>query len=157
MRKVVAIGLSGLVVCSFAGAGYSSLTPGAAELSHQYTHLIETNQSQTCESLSQSALLAERTVSVSRGVKVASVSFIAGGKQLDFGNIDFEDPTIELCKKKAIPKPPARQGKIRELIVLTAVPISINAVTAAINMKKRLHLSQYHQRRQLRRPVYVLL
>ena len=100
MRKVVAIGLSGLVVCSFAGAGYSSLTPGAAELSHQYTHLIETNQSQTCESLSQSALFAERTVSVSRGVKVASVSFIAGGKQLDFGNIDFEDPTIELCKKE---------------------------------------------------------
>ena len=100
MRKVVAIGLSGLVVCSFAGAGYSSLTPGAAELSHQYTHLIETNQSQTFESLSQSALLAERTVSVSRGVKVASVSFIAGDKQLDFGNIDFEDPTIELCKKE---------------------------------------------------------
>lgn len=100
MRKVVTIGLSGLVVCSFAGAGYSSLTPGAAELSHQYTHLIETNQSQTFESLSQSALLAERTVSVSRGVKVASVSFIAGGKQLDFGNIDFEDPTIELCKKE---------------------------------------------------------
>ena len=100
MRKVVAIGLSGLVVCSFAGAGYSSLTPGAAELSHQYTHLIETNQSQTCESLSQSALLAERTVSFSRGVKVASVTFITGGKQLDFGNIDFEDPTIELCKEE---------------------------------------------------------
>ena len=100
MRKVVAIGLSGLVVCSFAGAGYSSLTPGAAELSHQYTHLIETNQSQTFESLSQSALLAERTVSFSRGVKVASVTFITGGKQLDFGNIDFEDPTIELCKEE---------------------------------------------------------
>lgn len=70
MRKVVAIGLSGLVVCSFAGAGYSSLTPGAAELSHQYTHLIETNQSQTFESLSQSALLAERTVSVPAVLKL---------------------------------------------------------------------------------------
>ena len=110
MRKVVMIGLSGLVVCSFAGAGYSSLTPRAAELSHQYTHLIETNQSQTFESLSQSALLAERTVSLSHGVKVASVTFITGDNQLDFGNVEFADPSDQLCKDKGYTKTSCSSG-----------------------------------------------
>ena len=100
MRKAVAIGLSGLVIYSYSGVGHSSLKPLASAVSHQYTHLIETNQSQTFESLSQSALLAERTVSLSKFTQIASVTFITGGSRLDFGNVEFEDASVQACQKR---------------------------------------------------------
>ena len=102
MRKVVTIGLSGLVVCSFAGAGYSSLTPGTAEFSQQYTHLIETNQSQTSESLSQTLSLElpdTGSVSVKNFPKLANVTFITGGDKVNFSTPEFLDTSADDCKR----------------------------------------------------------
>ena len=106
MRKVVAIGLLGFAICSFAGAGYSSLTPGAAELSQQYTHLIETNQSQIREALSQTLSLElpdTGSVSLRNFSKLAGVHFIVGNNGQTFADAgmsnEFDDPTGEYCKK----------------------------------------------------------
>lgn len=79
MRKAVAIGLSGLVIYSYSGVGHSSLKPLASAVSHQYTHLIDNNQSLPLNRLSQSVLIAERTVSLSKFTQIASVTFITGG------------------------------------------------------------------------------
>lgn len=64
-------------------------------LLHQ--HLIEIYQSQTFEPLSQTALKTGQSASPS--YQVASVNFITGNRQLNFGNIEFNDPTIKLCQE----------------------------------------------------------
>lgn len=63
-------------------------------LLHQY--LIDTNQSQTFEPSSQAALFLEQPAAPS--FQIASVNFITGNNQLNFGTIEFEDPTIKLCQ-----------------------------------------------------------
>ena len=100
MRKAVAIGLSGLVIYSYSGVGHSSLKPLASAVSHQYTHLIDNNQSLPLNRLSQSVLIAERTVSLSKFTQIASVTFITGGSRLDFGNVEFEDASVQACQKR---------------------------------------------------------
>ena len=113
MRKVVAIGLSGFAICSFAGAGYSSLTPGAAELSQQYTHLIETNQSQIREALSQTLSLElpdTGSVSVEKFPQLAAVTFITGDKSVSFDVIEFVDPSDQLCQDNGYTKTSCDSG-----------------------------------------------
>ena len=100
MRKAVAIGLSGLVIYSYSGVGHSSLKPLASAVSHQYTHLIDNNQSLPLNRLSQSVLIAERTVSLSKFTQIASVTFITGGSRLDSGNVEFEDASVQACQKR---------------------------------------------------------
>ncbi len=70
---------------------------------HQYTHLIETYQSQTFEPLSQTALFTEQSASVSSFVKEAKVHFITNDKDQVFsgigGDMEFDDPTGKYCAR----------------------------------------------------------
>ena len=57
MRKVLTISISALLTGLASPAAYSAVITTNEEASHQYTHLIETYQSQIFEPLSQAALL----------------------------------------------------------------------------------------------------
>ena len=99
MRKQLAIGLSMLTLTGMGGVSENSFVSVEGQgVSQQYTHLVETSLNQSFEPMSGASL--EIGLPTHLNFKTASVSFITGGQNLDFGNIDFGDPTIEQCKKE---------------------------------------------------------
>ena len=97
MRKQLAIGISVLALTALGGVSENSVLTIKRGANHQYTHLTNSSQSQTYEPLSRASLdlgLPNRS-----NFKTASVQFITGNHDLDFDIVDFEDPTIELCKR----------------------------------------------------------
>lgn len=95
MRIIVAF-LSLMLLLFIVPQGHGlEITMTGNALLHQ--HLIETYQSQTVEPLSQTAL--SKGQSATQSYQIASVNFITGNKQLNFGNIEFDDPTIKLCQE----------------------------------------------------------
>lgn len=95
MRIIVAF-LSLMLLLFIVPQGHGlEITMTGNALLHQ--HLIETYQSQTFEPLSQTAL--SKGQSAAPSYQIASVNFITGNKQLNFGNIEFDDPTIKLCQE----------------------------------------------------------
>ena len=96
MRKQLAIGVSVLALAAMGGVGENSVFTIDRGAYTQYTHLTNSNQSQILEPMSRANLdigLPNRF-----NFKTASVSFITNNKELEFGDIEFEDPTIEQCK-----------------------------------------------------------
>ena len=109
MRKQLAIGVSTLALTAFGGVSENSVLFNQG-VNHNAIHLIETSQSQTFEPLSRADLslsLPNRS-----SLKTASVSFITSNKELDFGSMDFEDPTIEQCKNDGYSQVSCPEGQI---------------------------------------------
>ena len=98
MRKQLAIGLSMLTLTGMGGVSENSFVSVEGQgVSQQYTHLVETSLNQTFEPMSGASL--EIGLPNHKSFQTASVQFITGGQNLDFGNIDFGDPTIDRRSK----------------------------------------------------------
>ncbi len=97
MRKQLAIGVSMLALTALGGVSESDfILINQQGADSQYTHLVKTSLNQF-EPMSGASLplgLPNR-----HSIQTASVQFITGGDNIDFGNMDFTDPTIEQCKQ----------------------------------------------------------
>ncbi len=102
MKTIFLKGLCGLSLVMIPEVVLSSSKDNLKSVSpHQYTHLIETYQSQTFEPLSQTALFSEQSASVSSFIKVARVHFLTNDGGTTFSTSDapnFIDTTIDKCK-----------------------------------------------------------
>ena len=98
MRKVLTISISALLTGLGSQAAYSTLITTNENVSHQYTHLTETYQSQTFESLSQAVLFSEQPA-LNASYKLAAVHFITdNGEVIFLGQTEFKDETIIRCQ-----------------------------------------------------------
>ena len=97
MRKQLAIGLSLLALTGFGNANQFGVSFNSQDATSKYTHLEEASLNQTFEPMSRASL--EIGLPYRFSFQTASVQFITGGGNLDFGNMDFTDPTIEQCQK----------------------------------------------------------
>ncbi len=98
MRKQLAIGVSLLALTALGGVSendFDLINQQGAD--SQYTHLVKTSLNQTFEPMSRASL--EIGLPNRFSFQTASVSFITGEQNLDFGNMDFTDPTIEQCQR----------------------------------------------------------
>ena len=98
MRKQLAIGISVLALTALGGVSENNVSITWQGANPQYTHLVHTSLNQTFEPMSRAGLglsLPNR-----KSFKTSSVQFITGGSNIDFGNMDFGDPTIDQCKKE---------------------------------------------------------
>ena len=95
MRKQLAIGISLLALTALGGVSENSVSVNGQGIASQYTHLVNLNQ--TFEPTSGASL----TVGLPnrKNFKTSSVQFITGGGNLEFGNIDFTDSTVDQCQK----------------------------------------------------------
>ena len=98
MRKQLVIGLSFLALTGLGGVRDFSVNGYQQNVASTYIHFVRTCQNQTFEPLSRASL--ELGLPNYKSFQTASVQFITGKKNLDFGNMDFGDPTIEQCKKE---------------------------------------------------------
>jgi len=98
MRKVLTIGISALLAGLGSQAANSMLKTEKEDISHQYTHLIETYQSQAFEPLSQAALFLGQPA-LQNSYQTAAVHFITNDGKVSFdGFPEFNDETPEKCK-----------------------------------------------------------
>ena len=97
MRKQLAIGLSWFALTGFGNANQFGVSFNSQDATSKYTHLEEASLNQTFEPMSRASL--EIGLPYRFSFQTASVQFITGGGNLDFGNMDFTDPTIEQCQK----------------------------------------------------------
>ena len=107
MRKQLAIGASVLALAAFGGVSENSVLLNQG-VTHQYTHLIETSQSQNFEPLSRASLdvgLPNRL-----NFKTASVSFITGSDGLTFDFPEFIDDSPDKCKQLGYTKTSCTSG-----------------------------------------------
>ena len=98
MRKQLAIGISVLALTALGGVSENNVSITWQGANPQYTHLVHTSLNQTFEPMSRAGFglsLPNR-----KSFKTSSVQFITGGSNIDFGNMDFGDPTIDQCKKE---------------------------------------------------------
>ncbi len=108
MKTIFLKGLCGLSLVMIPEAVLASSKDNLKSVSpHQYTHLIETYQSQTFGPLSQPALFLGQAATVLNYPRVAKVHFITNdsgqvysgiGSGNNSGGIGFDDPTAEQCK-----------------------------------------------------------
>ena len=97
MRKQLAIGVSVLALTALGGVSESDfILINQQGADSQYTHLVKTSLNQF-EPLSGASLLLD--LPNRNSFQATSVQFITGGDNLDFGNMDFTDPTIEQCQR----------------------------------------------------------
>lgn len=99
MRKVLTISISALLTGLASPAAYSAVITTNEEASHQYTHLIETYQSQIFEPLSQAALFLGQP-DINHSYKTAAVHFLTKENGVNFGVPEFNDPTVGTCQRK---------------------------------------------------------
>ena len=97
MRKQLVIGLSAFALTALGGASENLVLKVERGAYQQYTHLTNSNQSQIYEPWSWASLIIGLPNRFN--FKTASVSFITNNKELEFGDIEFEDPTIDQCKR----------------------------------------------------------
>ena len=97
MRKQLAIGVSLLALTALGGASENSVSIYPQREHSQYTHFVNTNLNQSFEPMSGASL--EVGLPNRLSFQTASVQFITGGQGLEFGNMDFVDPTIDQCKR----------------------------------------------------------
>ena len=110
MRKQLAIGISVLALTALGGASENSVFTIKQGAYQQYTHLTNSNQSQILEPMSRASLIIGLPNRLN--FKTAAVSFITGNKELDFGSMDFEDPTVDLCKNNGYSQVSCPAGQI---------------------------------------------
>ena len=97
MRKQLAIGISVFALTAWGGVSENSVSTIEQGVTHQYTHLIETSQSQTYEPLSWASLDVDLPNRFN--FKTASVSFITGSDNLTFEVPEFTDDSPDKCKQ----------------------------------------------------------
>ena len=98
MKKAIYIALTWLAAGGSVYAANAYPITNGVSLFHSYTHLIETNQSQTSESLSLAALEIKRPVPLQSFPKLAAVNFAVGNDFLEFNTPEFIDRRTEQCK-----------------------------------------------------------
>ena len=98
MRKQLAIGLSLFALTGLGGVNKNFVSVHSQEAHQQYTHLVETSQSQTFEPFVRASLFADLPNRVS--FQTANVSFIAGDGGLTFETSQpvFTDESPQTCK-----------------------------------------------------------
>lgn len=97
MRVIITAFWSGvsLFILVYPASAKMDYTIGGELDSPQYTHLIDTNQSQTFEPMS---------TSLKNFPHLASVRFITGKSKMEFGDMEFSDETITYCAKSGYQK-----------------------------------------------------
>ena len=95
MRKQLAIGLSVLMLTGIGGISEFNILSDASDVA-QITHLEKTSLNKPFEATSWAGFsldLPNRTQ-----YQTSAVQFIIEKKKLNFGNLEFTDPTINQCK-----------------------------------------------------------
>ena len=113
MRKQLVIGLSFLALTGLGGVRDFSVNGYQQNVASTYIHFVRTCQNQTFEPLSRASL--ELGLPNRNSFQTTSVQFITGGKNLDFGNMDFPDPTIEKCKRYGYSLTSCNAGQLQGL------------------------------------------
>ena len=96
MRKQLVIGVSLLTLTGLGGVRANSVQEQSQEAVSTYVHFVRTCQNQTFEPLSRASLAIG--LPMRNSFQTASVQFITGGDNIDFGNVEFNDPSENNCK-----------------------------------------------------------
>ncbi len=108
MRKQLAIGVSLLALTALGGVSENNfISDNQSGVHSQYTHFVRTSLNQF-EPLSGASLdvgLPNR-----HSFQTASVQFITGGDNIDFGNVEFNDPSEQTCKNLGYTKDTCETG-----------------------------------------------
>ncbi len=102
MRKQLAIGISLLALTAWGGVSENNFVlTNSKGVFQKYTHLVKTSLNQTFGPMSRASL--DLGLPNRNSFQTASVQFITGGGDIEFGSVEFEDPSINNCKKLGYP------------------------------------------------------
>ena len=108
MRKQLAIGISVLALTALGGVSKNNVSTNLQGASSQYTHFVRTSLNQTFELVSGADL--ELNLPNRKTFPISSVQFITGRDNIDFGNMEFSDPSIDVCKNLGYTKNSCETG-----------------------------------------------
>ena len=97
MRKQLAIGLSVLMLTGIGGISEKSVSNEKQDFSQQYFS-IETEQHPIFKQISTDRFLL--SIPTRYSYQTAAVYSITGNKKLNFGELNFEDVTVDQCKRE---------------------------------------------------------